>query len=184
LGYTKLEKECASLRTAAETLSQEKTEAVAARVTKFEDYRVRHRKKLHGFQINLEKVVNEFGVKCLPYPGENNTIGEVVGLFDEENKALPTAIAKENKNSVYYCLVGILQMLYEIGCGHVEGLQAVMASCDASILEDLLDEIAKLTGRIVKKWWTEHGLPHVTDRFRITPVAVFLHCVDVRFLFL
>jgi predicted nucleic acid-binding Zn-ribbon protein len=75
LGYAKLEKECESLRNAVESLKQEKTEVVAAHeaeVTairmRFQDYRVRHRKKLHDFQINLERAVNEFGVRCHPYP--------------------------------------------------------------------------------------------------------------------
>jgi hypothetical protein len=34
-------------------------------------------------------------------------------------------------------------MLYENGCGHVEGLQTIMSSCDASILEYLPEEIEK-----------------------------------------
>jgi hypothetical protein len=30
-------------------------------------------------------------------------------------------------------------MLYDNGCDHIEGLQTIMSSCDASILEDLPD---------------------------------------------
>lgn len=118
-----------------------------------------HRKKLHDFKVNLEKAVNEFGVKCLPYLEKNSTIGEVVGWFDKEIKVLSAAIAKANKNFICYCVAGVLRMLYENVCGHVEGLQTIMASCDALILEDIPDEIGKPTSRIVRKWWAKHGLP-------------------------
>jgi hypothetical protein len=98
-----------------DNLKWEKTEAVAVRETeimtihmKFQDYRVRHRRKLHDFRVNLEKAVNEFGVKCLSYPGKNSTIGEVVEWFDEEIKALPATIAKANKNFICYCVAWVI----------------------------------------------------------------------------
>jgi hypothetical protein len=75
--YGKLEVECVGLCTAVDMLGQEKAEAVAAHKaeittihTKFKDYHVHHRKKLHEFRTNLDKAVNEIGVKCLPYPGK------------------------------------------------------------------------------------------------------------------
>jgi hypothetical protein len=37
-------------------------------------------------------------------------------------------------------------------------LQTITASCDASILENLMLELMKLTGHLVKKW----GLTHTT----------------------
>jgi hypothetical protein len=78
---------------------------------------------------------------------------------------LLATIAKANKNFVCYAVVGVLRMLYDNGCDHIEGLQTIMTSCDASIWEDLLEELSKLIGRLVKKWWTRHDLPHVADRF-------------------
>jgi hypothetical protein len=157
--------------------------------TKFQDYRVHHRNKLHEFRTNLEKAVNKFGVKCLPYQGENSPINEVVGWFDRETQALSTAIVKANKNFVCYCIAGVPRMLYENGCGHVEGLQTVMTSCDVSILDDIPEETGKLIGRIVKKWWATHGLPYTTELFCITPevgmfficFAMFVGYVDIYF---
>jgi hypothetical protein len=40
-----------------------------------------------------------------------------------------------------------------------------MTSCDASILDDIPDEIGKLTGRIVRKWWATHGFPYIYRAF-------------------
>jgi hypothetical protein len=139
--YTRLEDECEILHDAAEALKWEKAEAetarkteVAAVCTKFQEYCVHHRKKLRDLRFHLEKAVNEFGAGCLPYPGKKSTIGSIIGWFDSEIKLLPATIAKANKNFLCYAVVGILRMLYHNGCDHIEGLQTIMASCDASIL--------------------------------------------------
>jgi hypothetical protein len=44
-----------------------------------------------------------------------------------------------------------------------------MSSCDASILDEIPDDIVKLTTCIVKRWWASHGQPYVTDAFSIEP---------------
>jgi hypothetical protein len=69
VNYGKMEWECAGLHAAVDSLRQEKTEAVAAHEAEittvhktFQDYRVRHHKKLCEFWVNLEKEVNENGV--------------------------------------------------------------------------------------------------------------------------
>jgi hypothetical protein len=49
-----------------------------------------------------------------------------------------------------------------------------MNCCDASILDDIPKEIAKLSSCIVRRWWTSHGLPYATDVFRVIPeVRIF-----------
>jgi hypothetical protein len=125
--------------------------------------------------------VNEIGVWCMSYPGKGSTIGEIVEWFDKEIRALPGAITKENKNFLCYCLVGALRMLYEnANCGHLEGLEAIMNSYDVSLLNDIPEEIVKFLRRIVKRWWSSHGLPYVTDVFRVVlEVRVFAACCHV-----
>jgi hypothetical protein len=87
---------------------------------------------------------------------------------------------KANKNFLCYCLVEILRMMYEnADCGHLDVLKAIMNLCDASLLDDIPEEIAKLSRCIVKRWWTLHGLPNVTDVFRVMPeVRIFAACCD------
>jgi hypothetical protein len=58
--------------------------------------------------VELDKAVNEIGVRCLPYPGKGSTIGEIIEWFNKEIQALPNSIAKANKNFLVYCLVGVL----------------------------------------------------------------------------
>jgi hypothetical protein len=64
-------------------------------------------------------------------PRKNSTIGEVIGWFDKEIQTLPTAIMKANKNFLCYCIAGVLRLLYENGCSHVEELQTIMNSSNA-----------------------------------------------------
>lgn len=128
-----------------------------------------HRQKLRDLRFSLEKAVNEFGASCLPYPRKGSTIGDIVGWFDKEIQALPATFTKADKNFAFYAIVGVLRMLYDFGCGHTEGLQSVMASCDATILDDLSPELSKRTDHIVRKWWAEHGLPVAACRLRKEP---------------
>jgi hypothetical protein len=183
--HGKLEEECAGLRAAVDTLGQEKAKVVAdhqAEITtaqkKFQGYCARHHKKLPELWVNMEKVVNEIGARCLPYLGKNSTIGEIVEWFDKKIRALPGAFFKANKSFLGYCLVGVLKMLYEnANCGHVVGLETIMNSCDASILDVIPEVIVKLSGHIMKRWWTSHGLPYVTNAFRVVlEVRMFATC--------
>jgi hypothetical protein len=170
---------------AVDTLKQEKAQIttdreadVAAQQIFFHDYRVGHHKRL---RVNLEKAVNEIGAWCLPYPRKRSTISEIIMWFDKEIRALPNAIAKANKNFLVYCLVGVLKMIYEHAKRHhIDGLDAIMSLCNASILDEIPDEIARLAVRIVKRWRASHGLPYVTDAFCIeSEVRIFVACCGV-----
>jgi hypothetical protein len=91
-----------------------------------------------------------------------------------------------------YCLIGVLQRLYKnVDSGHIEELEAITNLCDASILDDIPEEIEKLSGRIVKRWWTSHGLPYVTDVICVVPEVRILatrydafEVADTKFYFL
>jgi hypothetical protein len=91
VSYEKLEEECIGLHAAVDTLEQEKAKTatdheaeVAATHKKNRDYRIGHRKRLREPHMNLEKVMNEIGVRCLPYPRKKSTIGEIITWFDTE----------------------------------------------------------------------------------------------------
>jgi hypothetical protein len=63
-----------------------------------------------------------------------------LGAYPTPGKIAPSArIVKANKTFVCYTVVEVLWMLYDNGCDRIEGLQTIMSSCDASILEDLPD---------------------------------------------
>jgi hypothetical protein len=114
-------------------------------------------------------------MRCLPYPRKGSAIDEIVEWFDKEIWVLPSAITKANKNFLCYCPAEVLRMLYKnASCGHLERREAIMNSCDASLLDDIPDEIMKLSSRIVRRWWASHGLPYVTDIFCVvSKVRIF-----------
>jgi hypothetical protein len=75
VGWTVMEQECVKLRAGMDALNQEKAKIMADRETKlateekkFQDYRVRHRKKLHDLRVVLERAMNEIGTRCLRIP--------------------------------------------------------------------------------------------------------------------
>jgi hypothetical protein len=187
-----VEQECAELHTTVDALMGENAQLVmdreaevAATNKKFLNYRIGHCKRLCKLRGDLEKAVNEIGVWCLLYPLKNSTIGEVIMWFEKEIKVLPSTIEKANKNFLVYYLVGVLKMLQgQAQCRHVDRLEAIKNSCDASILDKIPNDIAKLATRIVKMWWTSHGLPYVTNAFRVElevrlfllGVVVFVDC--------
>jgi hypothetical protein len=163
------------LRTAVNTLEDEKIQvltdreaAVAAEWKTFWDYHLGHRKRRCELRAALEGVLNEIGARCLPYPEKGSTIGDVVMWFEKEIQTLWDAIAKANKNFLVYCLVGVLKMLqWHVNFYHIDGLGAIMNSSDASILDEVPDDIGKLAARIIKRWWSSYGLPDVTEAFRV-----------------
>jgi hypothetical protein len=116
----------------------------------------------------LEGALNGIGVLCLAYPKKGSTIGDVVMWFEKEILALPDVIVKANKNFLVYRLIGVLKMLQgHAECHHIEGLGTIMNTCDASILDELPEDIGKLAAHIVKRWWSSHGLPSVTEGFHM-----------------
>jgi hypothetical protein len=65
---------------------------------------------------------------------------------------LPSATTKSNKNFLVYCLVGVLKMLNEgAEFDHLDGLDAIMSSCDAFILDEIPNDIVKPVMHIVKR---------------------------------
>jgi hypothetical protein len=69
-----------------------------------------------------------------------------------------------------------------------DGLENNMAACDASIFDEVPEDISKLSARILKRWWSSYGLPYVTESFRIeleVKLSVFISqysCVIVFYL--
>jgi hypothetical protein len=90
MNHGKFEEECAGLHADVETLEQEKAGAVAAHDAehkKFQDYRVHHHKKLRKLHVNLERAVNEIGMRCLLYHRKGSAISEIIEWFDKDSSA-------------------------------------------------------------------------------------------------
>jgi hypothetical protein len=79
---------------------------------------------------------------------------------------LPDTFAEANKNITCFVVADILRMLEDSGCGHVPKLQSLVVSSDASVLRDILEDVQKVAGRLVRRWWTNHGLPKCMHRLK------------------
>jgi hypothetical protein len=44
------------------------------------------------------------------------------------------------------------------GCEHLSELKKLALSYDASLLEDFPEDLVQIAKRLVKNWWTKHGL--------------------------
>jgi hypothetical protein len=68
-------------------------------------------------------------------------------------------ISRLNNNFAILGIEGVLSMLNGEGCQELGRLRDLDGSHDAAVLEDVLEDVHKLVGQIVRKWWKPHGLP-------------------------
>jgi hypothetical protein len=188
MNHVKLEEDCVGLHAAADTLNREKAQIVtnceaeiASEQNFFWDYHIGHHKRLHELHMNLEKDVNEIGVWCLPYPGKGQYHKWNHRAVWQGNSSAAERDCEGEQEFLVYCFGGVLNMLYENAeCCHLDVLNANMGSCDDSILDEILNDIAKLAVCILKRWGTSHGFPYVTDAFLVDPeVGIFVACCGV-----
>jgi hypothetical protein len=106
-------------------------------------------------------VLGDLGTEYLPYLGKGSTIGDIIRWFEGEVKLLPATFTKANKNVACYAIAGVLQMLQGASCKHLPELHSLAACNNVSLLDDIPPEVSKITSRLVRKLWSEHGLPKV-----------------------
>jgi hypothetical protein len=51
-------------------------------------------------------------------------------------------------------------MLVGVECEHLSELKKLDLSCDALIMHDLPNDIGRITKKLMKNWWTNHGLSY------------------------
>jgi hypothetical protein len=78
--------------------------------------------------------------------------------------AMPTAFVECNENTTCYALIGILQMLAGEGREHVWDLKKLALSCDASLIQGFPTDVDRMMRKLVKHWWTNHGLPYCMQK--------------------
>jgi hypothetical protein len=119
--------------------------------------------RLHDLHRDLEKSLGELGERCLEYP-DRWYYWRYHQLVQGEIQALPTTFKEDNKNNTCFAVSGIVKMLKGVCCEHVPKLLSLAASSDASLIKTISEDIRKIVGRLVRRWWTHHGLPYCMDR--------------------
>jgi hypothetical protein len=94
----------------------------------------------------------------------NAFVSDLLEWFQVEVAAMPTSFAECNKNITCYTLIGIFKMLVGEGCEHLPELKKLALSCESSLLEDVPNDHGQIAKKLVKNWWTKHGLPYCMEK--------------------
>jgi hypothetical protein len=117
----------------------------------------------------------------MDFPAINTTVSTLLDWFWMEVRALPTTFAECNENITCFVLVGVLKMLAGVECEHLLELKKSALSCDASILHDVPDDIGRIAKKLLRNWWTDHGLPYCMYKIEEENwVSFAIMCFDDR----
>jgi hypothetical protein len=90
---------------------------------------------------------------------------------------LTTAFAKCNENITCFALVGVFKMLAEVDCEHLVEFKKLTLSYDALIMHNTPDDIGRIAKKIMRNWWTKHGLPYYMQKIEEeNPVSFATMC--------
>jgi hypothetical protein len=148
------------LESTLETLQKEKAYFEKIERDKAQRFHQQLHTKLHDLHQEQEKSVDELGGQCFEFPNTGGPIGGILDWFKMEVQALSNTFAEANQNITCYAAAGILMMLAGTGCQHLSLLQKLAVSSDGSLLHKISTDIGKMIGKLVQKWWTNHGLPY------------------------
>jgi hypothetical protein len=147
-----------------ETTEREKMELVETHATElaklwgdmdlethsYTEYLQNVHRQLHELHKMVASSFNEVQAWCLPFPREVKTV--------------PDTVWQLNDNFTILVVEGILSMLNNKGSQELGRLHRLAASSDAAILQDVPEDVWKLAGWIVRKWWKSHGLLEALHR--------------------
>jgi hypothetical protein len=117
---------------------------------------VHHR--LRELHETVASSFDEVKAKCLPFPDKGVKVEEMIDWVVREVKAVSDTIWHLNDNFVVLAIEGVLNMLNDEVCQDLNRLHDLAASRDVVILEDVAEDVHRLVGWIVRRWWKPHGL--------------------------
>jgi hypothetical protein len=103
-------------------------------------------------------------------------VEEMLNWVAKEVKAALDMVWLLNDNFIILGIEGVLNMLNGKGCQELTQLRDLATSRDITILEDLPDDVHRLVGQIVRKWWKQQGLPEDLCRLEVARAATVSDC--------
>jgi hypothetical protein len=119
--------------------------------------------KLAKLRRDTEASVATLGRRSAEFP-TGATLSDFLEWFRAEVAVMSTTFVECNKNITCYALICVFQMLAGEGREHLLELKKLALSCDASVLQDFPVEAGWIAKRLVKNWWTKHGLPYCMQK--------------------
>jgi hypothetical protein len=124
----------------------------------YTEYRQTVHRWLHELHETVASSFDEVKAQCLPFPDKGAKVEEMIDLVALEVKAMPDTIWRLNDNFTILGIEGVLNILNGEGC------QDLTMSRGASALENVPDDLHKLAGWIMRRWWKPYGLPEAVRR--------------------
>jgi hypothetical protein len=162
--YDGLRKDFNDLRTSHAAVVQEKVDLEKTEREKAQRFQNLLLKKLAELWCDTEESVATLGGLCEDFPVIDATVSTLLDWFRTKVHALPTAFAKCNENITWFALVGVFKMFAVFECEHLLELKKLALSYGASILHDVPDDIGRIAKKLVRNWWTNHGLPYCMQK--------------------
>jgi hypothetical protein len=130
----------------------------------YTEYRQTARHRLRDLHEEVALSFEEVKVQCLPFPDKGAKVEEMIDWVVGEVKAVPDIVWRLNDNFTVLGIEGVLSMLHGEGFQELGRLRDLAGSSDASVLEEVPEDVRKLARRIVWRWWKPHGLPTTLHR--------------------
>jgi hypothetical protein len=89
---------------------------------------------------------------------------------------VPDNVWQLNNNFTVLGIKGVLNMLHGEGCQELGQLHDLAASRDATVLEGVPEDVHKLAGWIVQRWWKPQGLPEALHRLEVAHTKTISCC--------
>jgi hypothetical protein len=83
---------------------------------------------------------------------------ELIDWVAREVKTVSDTVWQLNDNFVVLVIEGVLSMLNGAGCEEVSNLCRLAASNNASVSQNIPNDVRRLVGQLVRRWWKNHGL--------------------------
>jgi hypothetical protein len=172
-----------SARTTHDATVEEKALVQQAEWMKLQCFLDSIHKKLAELWRDTEASIATLGVRRAEFP-TNASLSDFFKWFRTEITSMPTAFTECNENITCYPLIVVFQMLAGEGCEHLLELKRLALSYNASVLHDFPVENGQIAKKLVKNWWTKHGLPYcmqqIEEENRVSCGILFLRGTFMR----
>jgi hypothetical protein len=118
----------------------------------------------------------EVQVQCLSFFDKGVKVEEMIDWILGEVKAVLDTVWRLNDNFAILGIEGVLNMLNNQGCQELERLHELATSRDAAVMEDVPEDVRKLAGWIMRRWWKPHGMSEALRQIEAACAVIVSHC--------
>jgi hypothetical protein len=107
----------------------------------YTDYRLNVRRHLHHLHEIVASTFDEVRAQCLPFLAKSVKVEDFLDWVIKEVKTVPDTIWQLNDNFIVFTIERVLNMLNNEGCQELSRLHGLATSRDASVMQDVPDNM-------------------------------------------